>query len=311
MAKYIYGIDIGGTSIKIGLFSLEGTLVKKWEIVTDISNNGGNILNDIYLAIKNNTIDLKDVVGYGFGIPGPVINGVVNKCVNLGWKTVDIKQEMSELLENTNIVTINDANAAALGEAWQGSSKGYDNSIMITIGTGVGGGIIVDNKIVDGANGASGEIGHMRVMHQGGYLCNCGNEGCLETIASATGIKRLFCEKLKSTSKKSALNCVEGPSAKMIFNAAKNGDEVALSVVEEVSYYLAYTIQILTVTTNPSVVLLGGGVSNAGDFLIDKIKEKFNNISFSEVKDTIITKAILGNDAGIYGTASVVLKNND
>ncbi|MFK5884077.1 MAG: ROK family glucokinase [Candidatus Izemoplasma sp.] len=306
MSKYIYGIDIGGTSIKIGLFSIAGTLINKWEIPTDISNNGNNIVNDIYHSISNNTIDLKDIIGYGFGVPGPVINGVVIECINLGWETTDLKSTLKDLFNNDNIFTINDANAAALGEAWQGSSKDFKNSVMITIGTGVGGGVIVDGKIVNGFNGAGGEIGHMLMIHQDGYKCNCGNHGCLETVASATGMKRMFCDELKVYENKSVLNCIDQPSTKMIFDAARKGDEVALSVVEDVSYYLAYTAQILSVITNPGVIIIGGGVSKAGDFLINKIREKYNYIAFSQVKETKIVVASLGNDAGIYGAASMV-----
>lgn len=310
MSKFVYGIDIGGTSIKIGLFSLSGTLVNKWEIFTDLSDDGINILTDVYQSLKSNTIALDDVVGYGFGIPGPVVNGVVSSAVNLGWLNKDIKKELSPLLNNDNIFLINDANAAALGESWQGAAVGYSNSIMITLGTGVGGGIIVNNKVVTGVTGSAGEIGHMKLKEKDGIICNCGGEGCLETLASATGIRRNFCRRLKDSNLESSISCFDNPSAKMIFDAAKNGDEAALLVVEDVSYYLAYAIQLLAVVVNPGIVLIGGGVANAGDFLIDRIIEKYNKIAFSATKDLIIQSSMLGNDAGIYGAASLVIKND-
>ncbi len=309
MKKYIYGFDIGGTTVKIGLFRLNGELIKKWEIHTNTNNKGRNILNDIYHSIINQNVALNEVVGYGFGIPCQVKNNTILNGVNIDWKNYDLIGEFSKLVNNDLVMIENDANVAALGEAWMGAAKGYRSSVMITLGTGVGGGVIINNKIVEGANGSGGEIGHLKVVHENGALCNCGNYGCLETIASATGIKRVFKELSQKQQFRTTLNQNGKITAKIIFDAAKTGDELALEVVDKTAYYLGYACQLLSVVINPEIICIGGGVSNAGDFLIDKIKKEFKRSAFNTVKETIITQAKLGNDAGIYGAASLVIND--
>ncbi|PAT02350.1 hypothetical protein CI105_03140 [Candidatus Izimaplasma bacterium ZiA1] len=306
MRNHIYGIDIGGTTIKIGLFSRSGLLIEKWEIDSDKSNNGKNILNDIASFIKNNVIPLDDIIGYGFGVPGPVVGNTVLNCVNLGWKEVNIKENLKDLLENENIYVANDANVAALGETMNGASKGFKDSVMITLGTGVGSGVIIDGKIITGTNGAAGEMGHIKLIHEHGLACGCGNTGCLETVASATGLKNIFTELLAKTNTSSVLRSVEDFNAKLIFDAANNNDELALEAVDKFTYYIATAIQIITVSINPEIIVIGGGVSKAGLPLLDRIINHFKNIGFSSVKDTKIVLAKLGNDAGIFGAAGMV-----
>ncbi len=309
MREYIYGFDVGGTTVKIGLFRLNGELIKKWEIHTNTSNKGRHILNDIYHSIVNQEVSLNEVVGYGFGIPCQVKNNTILNGVNIDWKNYDLIGEFAKLVDNDLVVIENDANAAALGEAWMGAAKGYNSSVMITLGTGVGGGVIVNHKIVEGAHGSGGEIGHLKVIHENGMLCNCGNYGCLETVASATGIKRVFKELSQKQQFHTTLNRNGKITAKMIFDAAKKGDELALKVVDKTAYYLGYACQLLSVVTNPEIISIGGGVSNAGSFLIDKIRNEFEKSAFNTVKATIITQAKLGNDAGIYGAASLVIND--
>jgi len=308
MKKYIYGFDIGGTTIKIGLFSLSGDLIDKWEIVTNKTEKGTLILEDIYQAIKEHQVNLEEVLGYGFGVPGPVIDGLVVKGVNIGWENYNLKTEFSKLANSDLIFVENDANVAALGETWHGAAMGYQNSVLITVGTGVGGGIVVDSKVIEGAHGSGGEIGHIRVIHENGLLCNCGNKGCLETVASATGIKNTFKTILHSSNLKSKLRNIDNPSVKMIFDAAKDKDPLCLAVIDKTSYYLGYACQILSVITNPDIIIIGGGVSKAGNFFIERIRSHFQQIAFNSVRDTLIVEAKLGNDAGIYGAASLVIQ---
>ena len=306
MKKYLFGIDIGGTSVKIGLFNLKGNLLKKWDIITNKEDLGKHILDDVYKSIKYQIPDLEEVDGYGFGVPGPVVNSKIIKCVNLGWENYDLISIFSKLVNNENILVENDANVAALGETLHGAAFGYSNSAMLTLGTGVGGGIIVNSKIIDGAHGAAGELGHMHVVKENGRLCNCGNYGCLETVASATGIKNTFIELQKNSSIDSILKDKEHLSAKMIIEAAKKGDVLSLEVVEDFTYYIGYACSVLSIITNPDIIIIGGGVSKAGTYLLNKIDHYFRKMMFEPVKETKIVLAKLGNDAGIYGAASLV-----
>jgi len=308
MKKYVFGIDIGGTSVKIGLFNLEGILLEKWDINTNKEENGKYILNDIYNSVIKRTPNLDEVSGYGFGVPGLVVDSKIIKCVNLGWENYDLKSIFSKLVNNTNIIIKNDANVAALGEASSGATIGYKNSVMITLGTGIGGGIIVDGKIVDGAFGAAGELGHLHVVKENGRLCNCGNQGCLETVASATGIKNKFIDLRDNSNIDSIVDEKLHLSAKVIVDAAKQGDLISEEVIESVTYYIGYACSILSVVTNPDIIVIGGGVSKAGTYLLNKIDHYFRKMMFEPVKNTRIVLAKLGNDAGIYGAASLVNK---
>jgi glucokinase len=307
--NYVAGIDIGGTTVKIGLFDLEGTLHKKWEVFTNLADHGKYILSDIAKSFSEKGIDLSDIFGYGFGVPGPVVKGRVIRAVNIGWEYFDLALEFSQLVNNSNVHVGNDANVAALGESYRGAARGKKDVVMITLGTGVGGGIITNGTSVDGAFGLGGEIGHIVVSFDHPRQCNCGSKGCLETVASATGIKSEFEYLKQNTNLESSLKDVNFPSAKMIIDAAKNGDELCSKVVESVSFYLAYVCHIMSVTVNPEVIVFGGGVSKAGDYLIDKIREKFLNYKFVTVKDTVIRLAELGNDAGMYGAAYLVIND--
>ena len=236
MKKYGFGVDVGGTTCKIGLFDMSGVILEKWEIKTNTENNGASILDDVAASVlskmEEKNIDKEDVQGIGLGVPGPVDNeGVVHKCVNLGWDVVNVEKELEE---KTGLLVKagNDANVAALGEMWQGGGKGYQNVVMVTLGTGVGGGIIVDGKIIAGANGAGGELGHIHMDDEETECCGCGRKGCLEQYASATGIVRMAKKKLQTETRTTKLTAFDPLTAKDIFDVAKEGDEVALELVD-------------------------------------------------------------------------------
>ena len=284
MKKYAFGIDVGGTTCKIGFFETNGKLIDKWEIKTNTENNGAAILSDIAQAVDNKLaqegISKDDVQGVGIGVPGPVkSNGVVNRCVNLGWGIVNVEEELGNLT-GLKVKAGNDANVAALGEMWQGAAKGCKDVIMVTLGTGVGGGIIVDGKVVAGFNGAGGEIGHITVNHDEIEACNCGQYGCLEQYTSATGIVR---------------------------DEAKSGDAVALGLVDEVCGILGSTLSNIACVVDPEVVVIGGGVSKAGSILIESIQKHFVETSFHACRNTKFVSAGLGNDAGMYGCVQMLL----
>ncbi len=311
--EYIYGIDIGGTTCKIGIFQSSGELLDKWEIETDKSSNGKNIIKNIASSIdeynKKNNINKNDIIGYGFGVPGSTKNNVVNKCINIGWGTVDVKKECLKYIDNDLIVCNNDANVAALGEIWQGNAKNIDHAIMYTLGTGVGGGVIVENKVVEGANGAGGEIGHMHVDDYFNFPCNCGNHGCLETVASATGIVKMAKYFIERRMYKTDLVDDANLTCKMIYDYAKKGDELALVVTEYVAKYMGIATAAAAGCIDPLVFIIGGGVSKAGNILIDGIRKYYKKYAFHPSKDTPFVLAKLGNDAGIYGAAYLVKLN--
>ncbi|MCI5822435.1 MAG: ROK family glucokinase [Lachnospiraceae bacterium] len=312
MKEYGFGADVGGTTIKMGLFRTDGTLLDKWEIPTDTSNCGEGILQDIADSVHDKMVgkDLtKDMVeGIGIGIPGAVDhNGVVNKAVNLGWDVVPVKEEL-ENLSGMRVRVGNDANVAALGENWMGSGKGYKSIVMVTLGTGIGGGIIIDGKILIGANGAAGEIGHIVVDDQEQESCNCGHHGCIEQYASATGIARMARRTMASTDAESSMRAFgEEISAKNVFDCAKAGDELACQVVTKVCDMLGATMASIGCVVNPDAFVIGGGVSKAGEILLDYLKKPFQKNIFHASKDTRIVLATLGNDAGIYGAMRMLL----
>lgn len=311
MKKYAFGIDVGGTTCKIGFFETSGKLIDKWEIKTNTENNGAAILSDIAQAVDNKLaqegISKDDVQGVGIGVPGPVkSNGVVNRCVNLGWGIVNVEEELGNLT-GLKVKAGNDANVAALGEMWQGAAKGCKDVIMVTLGTGVGGGIIVDGKVVAGFNGAGGEIGHITVNHDEIEACTCGQYGCLEQYTSATGIVRVAKRKLAKTNDETSLrNCPE-LTAKDVFDEAKSGDAVALGLVDEVCGILGSTLSNIACVVNPEVVVIGGGVSKAGSILIESIQKHFVETSFHACRNTKFVIAGLGNDAGMYGCVQMLL----
>ena len=310
MKKYAFGVDIGGTTCKIGFFDTNGTLLDKWEIKTNTENNGESILSDVAKAVDNKlaqeAISKDDVQGIGIGVPGPVDSqGVVHRCVNLGWGVVNVAEELGNLT-GLKIKVGNDANVAALGEMWQGGAKGSKDVIMVTLGTGVGGGIIVDGKVVAGFNGAGGEIGHIHVTDSVDKPCNCGNTGCLEQVASATGVVYLANKKLASCDTPSVLRDGE-VSAKSVFDAVKAGDAVAQEIAEEFGRYLGLACANIAGVVDPQVFVIGGGVSKAGKILFDYIEKYYKKYAFPSCKDAKFALATLGNDAGIYGAAKLML----
>lgn len=314
MSKYAFGVDVGGTTVKMGLFDGEGIAVDKWEIPTRKEDDGAHILPDIADAINTKmsekNIDVSEVSGVGIGVPGPVLsNGTVPFCVNLGWwDPVDLVGRMKELT-GLDTKAGNDANVAALGEAWKGAGEGAKNVVMVTLGTGVGGGIIIDGNILHGSTGAGGEIGHITVNRDETEKCNCGSRGCLEQYASATGIARLARRRLAKDDAQSLLRekGADSITAKDVFDKAKAGDAVALEIVDEFANILGTALAGICNTVNPEIVVIGGGVSKAGEILTDAVQKYFDEEAFPAVKGTPIKLATLGNDAGIFGCVQMVL----
>ncbi len=311
MANYVFGVDVGGTSVKMGLFDKDGNVLDKWEIPTRAADGGKHILPDIAASIREKMADKslakEDVVGVGIGVPGPVEkSGVVHKAVNLGWSEMNMKEELTALLDGMRVEGGNDANVAALGEMWKGGGQGHKNLVAVTLGTGVGGGIIVNGEIMTGATGAGGEIGHIHVEDHETEACGCGNYGCLEEYASATGITRLANRALKASDKDSVLRNGE-VSAKTVFDAVKAGDELAIEIAKQFGEYLGKGLGVIAGIINPEIFVIGGGVSKAGEVLFDYIKPSFERTAFQGSKDVIFALATLGNDAGIYGAARLVL----
>lgn len=311
MKNYGFGIDVGGTTVKVGFFETSGALLDKWEIKTNTANGGEAILPDIAKTIEEKLskegISKDEVQGIGIGVPGPVLNAsVVTRCVNLGWGEIDVAGTLSKIT-GLPVKVGNDANVAALGEMWQGGAKGSSNVVMVTLGTGVGGGIIVDGKIVAGANGAGGEIGHLNVCEDEHEACNCGQHGCLEQYASATGVVRMAKRKLAKISEETSLHKFEDLTAKDVFDEAKAGDKVALEIVDEVCEILGKTLGKIACVVNPEVFVIGGGVSKAGQILIDTVKKYYVPNTFTSCRDARFELASLGNDAGMYGCMCLML----
>ena len=311
MGKYVFGVDVGGTTVKLGLFDESGMVLDKWEIPTRTESSGVNILPDIATSIQSKmsekAIAEEDVAGVGVGAPGPVDgNGIIHKAVNLGWSEMNLKKELTQLLGGMRVEGGNDANVAALGEMWKGGGQGYENLVAVTLGTGVGGGIMINGKIMTGATGSGGEIGHIHVEDEETEACGCGNYGCLEEYASATGITRLANRKLKQSDKDSVLRNGE-VSAKAVFDAVKAGDELAIEIAKQFGDYLGKGLAVIAGVINPEIFVIGGGVSKAGEVLFDYIRPSFDKTVFHGCKDTKFALATLGNDAGIYGAAKMVL----
>ncbi len=309
--KYGFGIDVGGTTIKLGCFSAGGELLCKWEIPTDVSENGKNILPDAAAAVKGciseKNLGCEDIIGIGLDVPGPVsADGVVNKCVNLGWGVFNVEEELSKLT-GLRVKAGNDANVAALGEMWRGGGKGHENVVMVTLGTGVGGGIIIGGKIVAGAHGAGGEIGHITVKHGETQCCGCGKKGCLEQYASATGIVRETAKKLAATDESSTLRSIPKFTAKDIFDCAKAGDRLALDAVEAFGRVLGEALSYIACACDPEIFVIGGGVSKAGKIVTDAVRKYYREYAFHASRDTPFALAELGNDAGIYGSFRMLL----
>ena len=308
MKNYVFGVDIGGTTVKLGLFDTQGNVLDKWEIPTRTEDNGSHILPDIAESIreKMKLIDRDSIAGVGVGAPGPIDgDGVVHRAVNLGWGTFSIKDTLEDLL-NLPVMAGNDANVAALGEMWMGGGQGCRDLIMVTLGTGVGGGIIVKGKMLTGFTGAGGEIGHMHVEDREEETRNCGNKGCLEQYSSATGITRLANRLLASCDRDSVLRQGE-VSAKTVFDAVKARDPLAVEVAEKFGKYLGDTLASIACVVNPETIVIGGGVSKEGEVLIYFIRPNYEKNVFCGSREVKFSLATLGNDAGIYGAAKLVL----
>ena len=314
MKKYGFGVDIGGTTIKMSMFEMTGHMVDKWEIPTNTENHGSSILNDVAAVIEGRLvqdgISKDDVEGIGIGVPGPVVqDSVVTGCVNLGWGRVNVAKELGDKT-GLKVRVGNDANVAALGEMWQGGGKGYQNVIMITLGTGVGGGIIIDGHVINGSNGAGGEIGHVFVDETEEEVCGCGKRGCLEQYASATGIVRLANRALAADQRESSMRSVQKISAKTVLDAAKAGDELALEVVEKMGRILGTALANAACIVDPEVFVIGGGVSKAGTIITEVIRKYYIERAFNSCRNADFALAELGNDAGVYGCVYLLLSSN-
>ncbi|WP_434310696.1 ROK family glucokinase [Hominifimenecus sp. rT4P-3] len=307
-----FGVDIGGTTIKLGRFQGEGVLQEKWEIPTRIGENGKYIFDDIAASILNHAVQAglhpSEIRGVGMGIPGPVLpDGYMEVGVNIGVREIYPSKELSKRLGIPLICCENDANVAALGESWKGGGAGFRSMFLLTIGTGVGGGAVLDGKVRKGAHGIAGEIGHITVRLDETETCNCGNRGCLEQYASATGIVREAKRVLMGTTRPSVLREIRNLTAKDVMDAAKAGDPLALGVAEDVGGYLAWAMSSVSYIVDPEVFVIGGGVSAAGEFLIDLIRKKYDVMTKLLYHKAEIRLATLGNEAGIYGAVRLVL----
>ena len=321
MQKYCFGIDVGGTSIKAGLFEIHperigrdrAELIKKWEIPTRTENDGAYVLPDIAAALHAEVnargLDPKDITGVGLGVPGPVLsNGIVNHCVNLGWDVVPAATQLSMLFHGLPVSVANDANLAALGESVFGSAAGYEEVVMLTLGTGLGCGIVTHGEIVPGRHGSAGEFGHAPLYDKALSPCHCGRTGCLEQIASATGIagraKELLAER---GGEASTLRGIPDLTAKDVLDACAAGDPLATRVAAEMTDALGRGMAIIATVIDPDLFVIGGGVSRAGQWLIDQLRRDFQKYAFFAYQDTGVVRASLGNDAGIYGGAALIV----
>lgn len=311
MKTYGFGVDIGGTTVKLGLFRTSGELLDKWEIPTRKEDGGSQILPDVAESVKEKLtergIDTEDVQGIGVGVPGPVTpEGVVRRCVNLGWGVFHVEDTLSGLT-GYPVKAGNDANVAALGELWQGAGKGAKNMVMVTLGTGIGGGVIIDGHIVAGATGAGGEIGHIPVNDDETLACGCGKKGCLEQYASATGVVTLTKRALEASDRPSGLRELPELTAKDLFDAAKANDALALEVLEQFGKILGKGLASVACVVNPEMFVIGGGVSKAGRIVTDVVEKYYALYAFHACREAQFKLAELGNDAGIYGCVKMIL----
>lgn len=309
--KKCVGVDLGGTTVKIGILFEDGTISEKWEIPTRKEEGGKYILGDIAASIREHLaaagLNLQEMAGIGIGVPGPVqSSGYVEVCVNLGWKDINPAEELSRLLDGVNVKVANDANVAALGEQWMGSGKGHDQLMFFTLGTGVGGGLIIDGKIVAGSKGMGAEVGHITVNPEETDSCNCGNKGCLEQYASATGIVKEMKRTLAAEDGACPLRGQDF-SCKDVLDAAKAGDPLAEKTVHRCMDYLALAMSCVSMIADPEVFVIGGGVSKAGNYLVDMLQKRYNELTPLSSKKSGIFIANLSNDAGMYGAARLVL----
>ena len=314
MKEYAFGIDLGGTTAKIGLFTTSGALLEKWEVATDASNAGEHILENLAAAVlgkmKEQSIQPEQVEGVGIGVPGPVLDSSIVPivCANLGgWGERNVSAQLSGLLDGLKVLVGNDANVAALGEIWMGAAKGAKNAVMVTLGTGVGGGVVVNGKVIDGVHGAGGEIGHITVNRHETAVCGCGKRGCLEQYSSATGVVRCMKKLLDENPDTPCVLRGTEFAAKDVFDAARNGDALAAREVDEMSDTLGMALANIASTVDPEAFLVGGGVARAGDVLFAPLNKHFQEYAFKSCRETPIKQASLGNDAGIYGAVRLIV----
>ena len=309
--KYGFGVDVGGTTVKIGLFGQTGTLLEGFEIPTHTDNGGERILPEIAEAISGvlarRKIAREDVEGIGIGVPGPVApDGTVNRCVNLNWGVFNLHKDLNALT-GLRVKAGNDANCAALGEHWKGGGMGCRSTVFVTLGTGIGGGVILDGEILGGAHGVGGEIGHITVNAPDRYPCTCGKRGCVEQYASANGIVRMTKERLAASNEETTLRGKENLTCKDVFQAAKSGDRFAESVLEQAFDYLGEALASACCVADPERIILGGGMSKAGEYLLERVERHFKNYMFHACKGTEFSLATLGNDAGMYGAYRLLI----
>ena len=314
MKEYAFGIDLGGTTAKIGLFTTSGALLEKWEVATDTSHAGEHILENLAAAVlgkmKEQNIQPEQVEGVGIGVPGPVLDSSIVPivCANLGgWGERNVSAQLSGLLDGLKVLVGNDANVAALGEIWMGAAKGAKNAVMVTLGTGVGGGVVVNGKVIDGVHGAGGEIGHITVNRHETAVCGCGKRGCLEQYSSATGVVRCMKKLLDENPDTPCVLRGTEFAAKDVFDAARNGDALAAREVDEMSDTLGMALANIASTVDPEAFLVGGGVARAGDVLFAPLNKHFQEYAFKSCRETPIKQASLGNDAGIYGAVRLIV----
>ena len=310
--QYGFGVDLGGTTVKLAYFDKTGAMLHKWEIPTVTADGGKQILPDIAQAIANylaeNNIPKSAVLGIGIGVPGPVsAEGIVNRCINLGWGVFNISAELSRLT-GLPVKAGNDASVAALGECWKGGGDGCKNMVFATLGTGVGGGIVVNGELLHGAHGAGGEIGHIVLNREETETCGCGKRGCVEQYCSATGIVRIARQFLRKTDTPSCLRKAEPLTCKDVFDAAAAGDSLAKEILEQVYAYLGEFLANVCNVVNPEAVVLGGGVSKAGAPLLEGVQRHFGKYVFHAAADVRFALATLGNDAGAYGAFKLALE---
>lgn len=315
--KKVIGIDLGGTTAKCAVLNQKGEIQTKWSIETDISEEGSKIIPNLIQSINHQLdrfqLTAEDFIGIGMGSPGTVnrIEGTVIGAYNLNWKTLQLVREQIEKGTGIPFFIDNDANVAALGEQWIGAGNNEPDVVFITLGTGVGGGLISDGQLLHGAIDAAGEIGHVTVEPEG-YLCTCGKKGCLEQYASATGVVHLARDLSEEYAGDSQLKFLiddgQDIDAKTIFDLAKDGDDLAEMIVDRFAYYLGFALANVANLLNPSTIVLGGGVSKAGEFLAEKVRTVVSEFSFPTIREiTKVKIAELGNDAGVIGAASLVL----
>ncbi|CYW57559.1 ROK family glucokinase [Streptococcus suis] len=319
MSKKIIGIDLGGTSVKLAILTTEGEIQEKWSIKTNILDDGSHIVPDIIDSIQHrfetHGLTKDNFLGIGMGSPGVVDSeaGTVIGAYNLNWKTLQLVKDQFESALGLPFFIDNDANVAALGEQWVGAGNNNPNVVFMTLGTGVGGGVIAAGNLIRGVKGAGGELGHITVDFDEPFACTCGKKGCLETVASATGIvnlSRRYADQYAGDAKlKQMIDDGQDVTAKDVFDLAKEVDDLALIVYRHFSEYLGVACANIAAVLNPAYIVLGGGVSAAGELLLDGVRKVFAENSFPQIKEsTQIVLATRGNDAGVLGAASLVLK---